>query len=170
MTSPTRLLDLLCALHRTDVEFVVIGGLAGQMRGLVRPTDDVDIVPLRTPENHDRIAAFLRSVHARLRIAGADAGVPFPIERDYLLAVDWWTLVTDIGDLGLLAAPGGLTYEQLVGSATSESLGDGVRVAFASRPALIAMKVAAGRPQDLADVDALTRAAELEDEIDGPST
>jgi hypothetical protein len=48
---------LLTALAASNVEFVIIGGLAATLHGSARVTYDLDIVYNRTPENLSRIVA-----------------------------------------------------------------------------------------------------------------
>ena len=65
------------------------------------------------------------------------------------------TLETDDGGLDLLVAPPGApAYPTLRARADVVSL-EGVEVRIASLDHLLAMKRAAGRPQDLVDVEAL---------------
>jgi hypothetical protein len=53
---PARLLEVL---GRHDVEFVLIGGLAGALHGSPAATNDADICPARTPDNLSHLAAAL---------------------------------------------------------------------------------------------------------------
>jgi hypothetical protein len=62
--------DLLSMLVRGDVEFVLIGGLAGMAHGSARATVDVDVVYRRTPDNIDRLARCLQPHAPYLRAAG----------------------------------------------------------------------------------------------------
>ena len=68
---------LLAALHREDVRFVLIGGMAAVLHGDVGVTVDVDIAPARDASNLERLAAALRSLDARVRAEGAPDGLAF---------------------------------------------------------------------------------------------
>ena len=63
MFEPDRLLE---GLTSHGVEFVVIGGVAVGVHGVVRATKDLDIVPRPARANDERLAAALRHIHARL--------------------------------------------------------------------------------------------------------
>ena len=65
--TPLRFLDLLSVLREHDVEFVVIGGFAVILHGVVRSTKDVDIVPEQSEENLARLWAALEALEARPR-------------------------------------------------------------------------------------------------------
>ena len=61
------LTTLLEKLAASGVDFVLVGGLAAVAQGAPVTTFDVDIVPRRTPENVDRLLAFLAEIGARYR-------------------------------------------------------------------------------------------------------
>lgn len=69
---------LLRTLTEASVEFILIGGTAAQMLGLPVPqTIDVDIVPLRSAQNLEKLAEFFEIVEASLLTAEQD-GTWFP--------------------------------------------------------------------------------------------
>lgn len=74
MTEPVRfdVERLLRALDAHGLEFVVVGGVAAGAHGATRATEDLDLVARRTNDNLDRLAAAMRDVGARLRVAGLD--------------------------------------------------------------------------------------------------
>src|SRR5262245_8604475 len=60
--------SVLVALSRADVRYLVVGGVACVLNGLVRTTEDVDILVDADPENVDRLLKVLRTIgegHAR---------------------------------------------------------------------------------------------------------
>jgi hypothetical protein len=57
-----RLLQLFRALNHHEVEYVLVGGVAINLHGLVRGTDDVDLFIRPDVENVARVRAALRSV------------------------------------------------------------------------------------------------------------
>ena len=75
MGEPTRFDELLTILQRSEVDFILIGGLAGMAHGSNRATLDVDIVYDRSPENISRLVAALRPYAPYPR--GAPPGLPF---------------------------------------------------------------------------------------------
>ena len=75
-------LPMLAALSSGDVDYVVIGGLAGGAHGSVHVTWDLDIAYARDRQNLERLATTLRQLGARLR--GAPADVPFQLDAKTL--------------------------------------------------------------------------------------
>jgi len=53
---------VLAALEQHDVDYVLVGGLALGVHGLVRATRDIDVFVRPTSENVERLRAALRSV------------------------------------------------------------------------------------------------------------
>lgn len=56
--------ELLVALTRADVRFVIIGGIAVGVHGYVRATKDLDIVPDPDRANLARLAHLLAEINA----------------------------------------------------------------------------------------------------------
>ncbi|MEK6620024.1 MAG: nucleotidyltransferase [Chloroflexota bacterium] len=141
---------------RQRVDYVVIGGIAVIAHGHTRNTRDVDLVAASDRANLERLAAALRELGARL--SGVDA---------HLLDIDVYdpetlasganfTLETDAGGLDVFNdVPGAAPYELLRERALVVDLG-GLTIRVAGLDDLIRMKKAAARPQDLADIAALT--------------
>jgi hypothetical protein len=147
---PTRLLPRLVD---GEVDFVIVGGVAVVLQAQPRFTNDLDICYATEPENLERLAAVLGALHARLR--GVDEDVPFLADARTLRQTQVLTLTTDDGDLDLLVDPSGAPpYAQLRKKADVVEVA-GVEVRVASIEHLTLMKRAAGRPQDLVDLDAL---------------
>lgn len=146
-------LGSLRVLSDRGVQYVVIGGIAGATHGSPSVTQDLDVCYERSPENLERLAQALGSIHARLR--GADDDVPFSPDAKTLAAGDHFTFITDLGDLDCLGIPAGtLGYDDLVKNAVDVDL-EGLVVAVASLDDLIRMKRATGRPRDLAEMEIL---------------
>jgi hypothetical protein len=148
-----KLQALLGRLGRAGVDFVVVGGVAVAFQGYGRATKDLDITYATDGENLRRLGGVLVALHARLR--GVVEDVPFVPDDRTLARTRLLTLDTDDGSLDLLAdPPGAPPYATLRERADRVDL-EGVVVAVAALDDLLAMKRAAGRPQDLIDVDAL---------------
>jgi predicted nucleotidyltransferase len=148
-----KLLALLGRLGRAEVDFVVVGGVAVVFQGYGRSTKDLDITYATDTENLRRLGEVLVGVHARLR--GIAEDVPFVPDERTLARTRLLTLDTDDGGLDLLAdPPGAPSYETMRSRADRVEL-DGIVIAVAALDDLLAMKRAAGRPQDLIDIDAL---------------
>jgi len=145
--------DVLELLDRHGVRFVLVGGQAAASHGALRPTRDLDICVLWTPENLDRLGAVLDQLDAGLRLTGNDEPIAVP-HRDgrFLMKMDlstWRSAAGDIDVLRSLPAPGGaeLRYERLLERAVPIPI-DGVRVMVASLDDVIVSKETADRPSD----------------------
>jgi hypothetical protein len=143
----------LRTLERHGVRFVMIGGLGARLHGSPSVTNDLDICYERSRGNRERLAEALRDLHAHLR--GAPDDVPFLLDAKTLTAGDHFTFTTDAGNLDILGTPAGVDgFGELLRNADLMELGD-VTVPVASVDDLIAMKLAAGRPKDLIEVEVL---------------
>lgn len=67
-------LDLLRALAREDVDYVLVGGVALGLHGLLRATEDVDLFVRPEPGNVERLKRALRAVWNDPDIAQISAG------------------------------------------------------------------------------------------------
>ena len=103
-----RLTELIAALTRNAVDFVVIGGVAAQLHRLPMPaTVDLDITPSRSPENLTRLAKVFDEIDAALATVG-EYGTWFPRHPISNWAqYDMIHLVTKFGLLDLVFAPEG---------------------------------------------------------------
>ena len=135
------------------VEFVVIGGIAGRLMSSPTVTNDLDVCYDRNPENLERLATALQSIHARLR--GVDETVPFQLDPATFQAGDSFTFVTDAGNLDVLGTPSGTSgYPDLIATANDVDLEDLI-VKVCNIEDLIRMKRAAARPKDLIELEIL---------------
>lgn len=147
------------ALHRSGARCIVVGGLAVNLHGHVRATIDLDLVVDLAPAEAVKVLDALGDI-------GLAPAVPVEL-RDFADAAarDRW-----IREKNMLVFPlrdpadplrrvdlfvrDPLPFEELwERSVVMSYLGTPVRVA--SIDDVIAMKREAGRPQDLADIDAL---------------
>ena len=144
---------MLRVLADHKVEFVVIGGVAGRLRGAPILTQDLDVTPRATPANLAKLAAALDELGARLRTSLAPEGVAFPHDPELLANANSWTLTTVHGDLDLVMNPAGSRgFEDLREDANFLTVAKDppLSVLVASLGDVTRTKQAAGRPKDLA--------------------
>lgn len=148
---------LLETLSRHRVDYVVIGGVAVQVHGHRRTTMDLDLTPDPAPENLRRLATALEELDARpLDPALVESEIPITDSERLAVAPIVPLLLTRHGRVHVLKEPKGARAFQLLRDAALVVKVDGVEVAIASLDDLIRMKKAAGRPEDLDDIAALT--------------
>jgi hypothetical protein len=155
-------------LSRHRVEYLLVGGIAAQMHGAIRPTGDFDSLPATSKENLDRLASAMRELDARLRVDGMtdeeSRALPLPIDAESLARMDISTWRTDAGDLDVLTAiptrdGGRARFTELVERSERVEIG-GLVVMVAGLDDIIASKEWADRPKDR---DALVELRELRD-------
>jgi hypothetical protein len=150
--------ELLLALARADVRFVIIGGIAVGVHGYVRATQDLDIVPDPERENLTRLARLLAEISAEHVGIGDSSPVEFPfdpLDPDQLAQGANLRLNTSLGPLDIMQWIAGIdadpAYPTLVREANKVSL-RGRQLLVAGFDHLRAMKMAAAREHDLLDL------------------
>jgi hypothetical protein len=155
VTEPESPLDaerIFRVLAEHGVDYVVIGGLAAATHGNGRATSYAELIPEPSPANLERLAAALRSLKARTLNPGAEDS---EISASMLPRATIWQFATPDGGIDVIhEAPGARPFSELRGRALRVPLND-VEVPVVSLDDLIHMKLARGRPVDLADVAAL---------------
>lgn len=145
--------EILRRLIARGVDFVVIGGIAAVLHGSAQATYDLDICYATDLGNLAALGEVLVELGARLK--GVEDPLPFAPDESTLRRIELLTMVTDEGELDILARPAGSPgYDALRRNADRFDL-DGFSVLVASIDDLIAMKQAAGRRKDLAAVEEL---------------
>lgn len=136
----------LAALLDEEIAFIVVGGLAAVLMGAPVVTFDLDIVHRRTPENVDRLLAWLLRQGAYHRLDLANRRLP--PTREALLGRGHLNLAVGDAKLDVLCE-----IEEQAGY--DELLGDTEPVPFHNKTLrvlglrrLIQAKAAAGRPKD----------------------
>lgn len=144
---------MLRRLTAVGVDFVVVGGIAMMLLGSARLTRDLDICFSPDEDNLEALGSVLVELEARLR--GVDEDVPFSPDAATLRNVQLLTLTTSKGWLDVhRTLEGAPRYESLRRNAERYDIG-GLSVLVASPDDMIAMKEAAGRLIDIADIEEL---------------
>jgi predicted nucleotidyltransferase len=172
MATPDRLFEadeILRILSAHGVDFVVIGGLAVQVHGYLRSTNDLDVVVRPDTLNLSRLSEALAELEAEPRgRATISLTDPNQLRRAPLVPIMTRGGPLDVVNLEHLAgAPA--SYDALREAALVVEL-PGAEVAVAGLSDLIRMKRAAGRQHDLADIEALTRRPDDRPDSGGKST
>jgi len=138
---------IIDTLNRRNVEYIIVGGFAGNLLGSDLVTHDIDVCYRRTPENLTKTALALKELGARLR--GAPADLPFILDDRTLRNGDCFTFETVAGSFDCLGTPAGTAgYDDLFRSSTVVDIGEGRMARVCSLDDLIRMKTTAGRTKD----------------------
>lgn len=153
-------LDVLTALSRANVRFVVVGGVAVALHGHLRATVDIDLVIDLVPANAMRTIDVLTGLGLRPRLPVeprqfADEEIRRDwVENRNLMVFSMWHPQNPSIEIDLFAAPP-IDPEEMLADAYYVTVGE-LQIPVASRAHLIEMKRLAGRAQDLADIEALS--------------
>lgn len=155
---------LLRFLHEREVAHIIIGGVAVAAHGYPRPTMDLDVVPDPDRANLTRLAAALAELHAVPAEGDEFTAAEFPTDAssaDDLAAGGNFRLDTDLGPLDVMQWVAGIEVENLYAELATAALAftlDDVPLRYCGIEHLRAMKLAAGRPRDLDDLEHLPAA------------
>jgi len=150
---------ILRELVEGDVEFLIIGGVAVGYHGHIRATN-VNVVPAPDDANIEKLSAALRRLGAEAEGAKEfDEGeFPDPLDPEALALGGNWVLLTHLGRLDVMQWIGeSALWQRLAPAAVGDEI-DGLPIKIVSYEDLIALKEAAGRPEDLIDLERLRQA------------
>lgn len=140
------LLDILRVFSHYKVEYLIVGGYAVAFHAEPRFTKDLDILVRASEENARRVFRALRAF-----------GVPLVglSEKDFEREGYFYQMGTPPLRVDILMSIDGVKFEDAWSRRVESSIGD-VPALFISKEDLITAKTAAGRPQDVLDVQTLT--------------
>lgn len=144
---PEDFCDLLLELADAGAEFVLVGGHAVAFHGHPRATKDMDVLIRANVSNAERVYRALAAFGA-------------PLEAFQVGATDFATYdgVLQIGlpprRVDILNRADGITFDEAIAEGASFTL-EGRTIPVIGRAALVKNKRAAGRAQDVADIEAL---------------
>jgi hypothetical protein len=147
--------QIIGALARNQVEYILIGGLAAVAWQSPYSTRDVDICPDRRGPNLSRLANALIELAAKRVTDLEPEGVDVVITADYLSKENELAFMTSAGPLDIVFVPRGTQgYDDLRREASTEAVFE-ERVRISSIDDVIRMKDARGMPKDRLVVDLL---------------
>jgi hypothetical protein len=132
-------------LNEKNVEYVIVGGYAVAFHGFIRATKDIDVLFHNTPENIKQLMAAL----VGFGISENSMDLNLFSKQGQIVRMGSPPLMIE-----LINAIGGVTFEEIWANKISGHYGE-VQVYFLSREDLLKSKKAAGRPQDLRDIEEL---------------
>lgn len=151
-----KVIAVLSALDRCEVRYVLVGGVAVNLHGLGRTTQDLDLFLETDAENIDRLKRALSAVFddpSIEEISADDLAGAYPTVR--YVPPDQAFVIDLLGRLGEVFA-----FDDLE---AADMEVEGVRVRVATPATLYRMKKDTLRPVDRMDAEALRRKFGLED-------
>jgi hypothetical protein len=150
---------LLRGLDESAVDYVVFGALAMLFYGFVRTTEDLDIVVAPDEENLNRVADWLMSLGAVLKLnPNRSFG---PRERWAIPRGSNATVLTSLGQIDVVQRIEGMpAWPELVAQAEVYEF-EGRKIRVMNRTTLIGLKRRRSSAQDLADIEAIEQLEEL---------
>ncbi|HEY1524211.1 MAG TPA: hypothetical protein VGF70_14455 [Solirubrobacteraceae bacterium] len=146
---------LLRGLHSHEVRYLVSGAMAMVFYGYVRNTEDLDLIVDPDPENLDRLADWLTSAGATLRLNPMSTFGDR--ERTGLHRGAKVSVLTSLGQVDVdQQLPGLPEFSQLMEQAELYET-DGMQVPVVNRETLIELKRSRGSFLDRADIEAIER-------------
>lgn len=147
---------ILTSFEKEGLEYVLIGGTALNLHGIIRATEDIDVFIRPTPENVERLRKALRAVYedpSIEEISAEDLCGSYPAVRYYPPEGDLFLdVLTRLGEFA--------SYEDLEVQEVDFS---GLRVRVASPKTLYWLKSGTVRGIDQADAAMLREKFDLED-------
>jgi hypothetical protein len=148
-----RQISLLAAFGAAKVEYAVVGGVAVNMHGYVRATNDLDIFIRPTEEN--ALAVYNALLALGVSLEGLEPS-------DLLDDEDNVRFGPGEDHIDILASIGEMPFDQ-VWRNRIQTVVEGLSVPFISKADLIANKLQVGRLRDLADAEELALIQEIEE-------
>ncbi len=143
--------ELLSVLNNRRVRYLLIGGYVVSLHAQPRATKNLDIAV--SPRRENALALYAALTEFGAPLAGLTA-------EDFMESGSFFRIGTPPLMIDILPSMVGIDFDaawerrdQIQVDSTT-----GLRASVISRPDLIAVKLAAGRKQDLADVEALRKA------------
>ena len=156
---PTDFIGLFAMLAAAKVRFVLVGGLALVLHGLDRLTADVDLViDLSVDSARAAVEALTTAGYRPLAPVDPIALADPERRREWqtvrnMQVFSFWDSSNTRPTVDIMLSPE-VAFGELWAEASVMAIG-GHEIRVASIEHLIRMKVAAGRPQDLADIERL---------------
>jgi len=144
--------ELLSALNAHRVKYLVVGGYAVSLHAEPRATKDLDVLIGSSAENSKALFAALKQFGAPL-----EGLTP----KDFTEPGNFFRMGTPPVMVDILSSISGVDFDGAWQRRVEFPVDSDLNAAFISREDLLASKLAAGRPQDLADAAALGEYVDL---------
>ncbi len=143
--------ELLSAFNAGKVRYLIVGGYAVSYHAQPRATKDLDILIGADAENSKAVYAALAKFGAPIEHLSA---------KDFVEPDNFFRMGTPPVMVDIMPKISGVEFEEAWSRRVDVQIEDDLTVHFISRQDLLIAKLAAGRAQDLIDVDALRESSE----------
>jgi len=143
------------ALNKAGITYALVGGYAVALHGVIRGTVDLDFVIALEQKQFDAVEKALQSIGLEPRLP-ISANEVFQFREEYIEKrhLVEWSFANPANPLEVVDII--ITHD--ANQMKSDTLSvDGMTIQIATKDALISMKKASGREQDLEDVAALEK-------------
>lgn len=157
-------LPIFKALNDAGVEYVIVGGVATVLHGYARLTMDIDLILDLTPKPAAHAIETLQRLgfEPRIPVPATDFADPTKraawIEQKGMTVFSLHSQSNPMWSVDLFVE-NPIPFEDLRARSETQTI-EGERVTVCSIEDLIALKSIAGRPQDLVDIEKLSRIQE----------
>ncbi len=139
--------EFIQLLNKHEIEYLLIGGFAVALHGYVRNTVDIDFWINNNAKNSVKMVSVLNEFGFQsLNLSAADFE-----KEDVIIQLGYPPHRIDI-----LTSPEGVTFSECFPKRLVAATTDGVQIQYIDLENLIKNKRAAGRSQDIADIDNLS--------------
>jgi hypothetical protein len=138
--------ELLSALNENQVKYLIVGGYAVALHAQPRATKDLDIFVQPEPDNAKAVFAALGKFGAPLAGLSPD---------DLLDPKSFFRIGTAPQMIEILPTISGISFDAAWQHRVEAVIDSALKAYFISAEDLITNKLATGRPQDLADAEAV---------------
>lgn len=130
-------------LNEHKAKYLVIGGLACNLHGLIRATKDIDVLIPKNKENAEKVLRALE---------GLTFGIAAELDSDEVIQKPF-TIIGDTPRVDLITVANKVKYEEAAESALKTKI-DNITIRYPDYDTLVKMKKT-GRLQDQADLEQL---------------
>jgi len=143
------------ALNKANITYALVGSYAVALHGVIRGTVDLDFVIAFEQEQFDAVEKALQSIGLEPRLP-ISANEVFQFREEYIEKrhLVEWSFINQANPLEVVDII--ITHDAKQMNTDTLSV-DGMTIQIATKDALISMKKASGREQDLEDVAALEK-------------
>lgn len=152
--------DIVSALSAAEIRYLIVGGLAVASHGYLRTTKDIDLVVALDRDNATATFAALAKAGYRPKVPVtaaefSDVGIRERlIKQKHMIVLQFWRDESPDVDI-FVREP--FDFDSEWANARLEHVTPNLQARVVRLETLLKLKRQASRPQDLADIDALTK-------------